>query len=50
MKSKGGLEGSMPRPVGGWVCYNLIAQKIDQYRKEIDELKENINPMNTPKV
>jgi hypothetical protein len=20
-KSKGGLEGSMPQPVGGWVCY-----------------------------
>jgi hypothetical protein len=21
MKSKGGLEGSMPQSVGGWVCY-----------------------------
>jgi hypothetical protein len=22
-KSKGGLEGSMPRPVGGWGCYTM---------------------------
>jgi hypothetical protein len=23
MKSKGGIEGSIPRPVGGWVCYTM---------------------------
>jgi hypothetical protein len=22
-KSKGGLEGSMPLPVGGWGCYSI---------------------------
>jgi hypothetical protein len=25
MNSKGGLEGSMPRPVGGWGCYRLVS-------------------------
>jgi hypothetical protein len=25
-KSKGGLEGSMPRPMGGWVCYSLVSE------------------------
>jgi hypothetical protein len=24
-KSKGGLEGSMPQIVGGWVCYSLVS-------------------------
>jgi hypothetical protein len=25
-KSKGGLEGSIPHPVGGWVCYSLVSE------------------------
>jgi hypothetical protein len=29
---------------------NLIAQTIDQYIKEIEELKERINPTTPPKV
>jgi hypothetical protein len=29
---------------------NLIAQKINQYRQVIEELKENINPMNPLEV
>jgi FtsZ-binding cell division protein ZapB len=29
---------------------NLIVQTIDQYRKEIEELKENLNPMTPPEV
>jgi hypothetical protein len=27
-KSKGGLEGSIPRPVGGWVCYSLVSELL----------------------
>jgi hypothetical protein len=27
-KSKGGLEGSVPQPVGGWVCYRDIAWEV----------------------
>jgi hypothetical protein len=26
MKSKGGIEGSIPRPVGGWGCYRLVSE------------------------
>ena len=29
---------------------NLIAQTIDQYRKDIEYLKETLNPMNPPQV
>jgi predicted nucleic acid-binding Zn-ribbon protein len=29
---------------------NLITQKIDQYRKEIEELKEKFNPTTPPEV
>ena len=25
-KSKGGLKGSIPRPVGGGVCYRLVSK------------------------
>jgi hypothetical protein len=27
-KSKGGLEGSILRPVGGWVCYKLVSELL----------------------
>jgi hypothetical protein len=27
-KSKGGLEGSMPMPVDGWVCYSLVSELL----------------------
>jgi hypothetical protein len=27
-KSKGGLEGSTPRPVGGWGCYRLVSELL----------------------
>jgi hypothetical protein len=27
-KSKGGLEGSMPQPIGGWVCYTSTSLKL----------------------
>jgi hypothetical protein len=26
--SKGGLEGSVPRSVGGWVCYSLVSELL----------------------
>jgi FtsZ-binding cell division protein ZapB len=29
---------------------DLIVHKIDQYRPEIEELKEKINPMTPPEV
>jgi predicted nucleic acid-binding Zn-ribbon protein len=29
---------------------NLIVQTIDQYRQEIEELKEKLNPMTLPEV
>jgi FtsZ-binding cell division protein ZapB len=29
---------------------NLISQTIDQYKKEIEELKERLNPMTPPEV
>jgi hypothetical protein len=28
MKSKGGLAGSIPRPVAGWVCYSLVSELL----------------------
>jgi hypothetical protein len=27
-KSKGRLEGSIPQPVGGWVCYSLVSELL----------------------
>jgi hypothetical protein len=27
-KSKGGLEGSVPQPVGGWGCYRLVSELL----------------------
>jgi hypothetical protein len=27
-KSKGGLEGSIPQPVGGWGCYRLVSELL----------------------
>jgi hypothetical protein len=27
-KSKGGLEGRIPQPVGGWVCYSLVSKLL----------------------
>jgi hypothetical protein len=27
-KSEGGLAGSIPRPVGGWVCYSLVSELL----------------------
>jgi hypothetical protein len=27
-KSKGGLEGRMPWPMGGWVCYSLVSELL----------------------
>jgi predicted nucleic acid-binding Zn-ribbon protein len=29
---------------------NLISQTIDQYKQEIEELKERLNPMTPPEV
>jgi hypothetical protein len=26
MKSKGGLESSIPHPMVGWVCYSLVSE------------------------
>jgi hypothetical protein len=26
--SKGAIEGSIPQPVGGWVCYSLVSELL----------------------
>jgi heme O synthase-like polyprenyltransferase len=57
MNSKGGLEGSMPQPMGGWVCYKgevdleakLISAltKMNKKRKKKKSFKEVIISLKT---
>jgi hypothetical protein len=40
-KSKDGLDGSVPRPVGGWVCYSLVIEILVETMGQFYQLESH---------